>query len=230
MRTLILLGLVTGVLTAMTAGQAYPNLTATQGILAVPTADITPVGALDGAVDVLFQDNTTVNARAVLGLAPVFEAGAAVTAGHDTSFGVTGKFLTPIAIGGFAWALGASFVTGSGDAGDGTQIFATGTRPFGGGTAGTQLLGTIGVNFTDIASLDGIRPFVGAQWRLGHGTELASEFMLKTGDFDRSVFSLLARQRFSDQIVGQLGITNAVGFTTTNSHDLFLGLNYAFGK
>jgi hypothetical protein len=228
MRTLIRLGLVAGVLVATTAVRAYPNFNATQGILAVPTAEIAPMGTLGGAADVLFQDDTTLNARVVLGLTPTVEAGAGLIIGEDTAFGLTGKLVLPITPGGFTWGLGASLIAADND--DGFQLFFTGTRPFGSvGIAGAQLLGTLGVSFTDIEDVSAIRPFLGAQLRLGAGTELASEFIFEAGDFDESIFSILLRQRFSERVSGQLGLTNALGFTGREDSDFFLGLGYAFG-
>jgi hypothetical protein len=211
--------------------QAYPNLSATTGILAVPTAATVSAEEFVGAADILFFDDTTINARIVYGLTNQFEVGAALIAGTDTAFGVNGKYRTGLMLAGFDWAVGASLITGS-DVGDGMQVYFVGTRPIGLAQAGVaNLIGTIGVNFTDLDSdISGIRPFIGAQLRVATATEVAGEFVLEAGDFDDSIFSLLVRQQLNPRLTGQLGLTNAFGLTGTDNTDFFLGAAYAFGE
>jgi hypothetical protein len=213
-------------LTMTTAAWAYPNLNATSGILAVPTAVVVPAGDTQWAGDVLFQDDTTINGRVTYGLTDRLEVGAGVIIDGDTVVGLNAKYRLPGDIGGFTWAAGATLITGS-DVDDGFQIYAAGTRPIPWGSAsGMALLGTIGVNFTDIDTASAVRPFIGAQLQLGTGTEIGAEFVFETGDFNESISSLLLRHRFNDFISGQVGFTNAFGFTGTQDHDIFLGVAF----
>ncbi len=207
------------------AAEAYPTLSATSGILAVPTAVVVPAGDSQWAGDALFQSDTTLNGRFVYGLTGNIEVGVGAVIDGDTLLGVNGKLRMGTMLGGFNWALGAAVSTG-GDA-NGWQIYATGTRPIPWGSAsGATLLGTIGLSLTDIDTASAVRPFVGAQLQLGGGTEIGGEFVFETGDFTESITSLLVRHRFSDYISGQVGFTNAFGFTGNQDHDLFIGLAF----
>lgn len=206
---------------------AYPNLNATTGILAVPTAETVSARTAIWAGDALFMHDTTLNARFIYGLTENLEVGAGVIAGADTAIGLTAKYHAPTKTAGYDWALGASVITGN-QVGDGTQIFLSGTRPFGVKEEnGTGLKGTIGLTFTDIDSASAFRPFVGAQLRLDTKTEVAGEFVLESGDFGNSIFSLLLRQQLNNRLTGQLGFTNAYGFTGAEDSSFFIGAAYA---
>lgn len=222
MRFPMFLMVVATLIMAVLAARAYPNLNATSGIMAVPTAIVVPAGDAMWAADVLFQEDTTVNGRVVFGLAERLEVGAGFIAGEDTAFGLNAKYRLPAMIAGFAWAAGITGIFGD-DIDEGMQIYATGTRPFEFGD-GMTLLGTLGVNFTDVDTASAVRPFIGGQLQLGGGTEINGEFVFETGDFDESITSLFVRHRFSDRIVGQVGFTNAFGFTGVSDHDIFIGL------
>lgn len=207
------------------AATAYPNLGATSGILAIPTAMVAPSGDSQWAADALFQNDTTLNGRIVYGMTGSIEVGAGAALDGDTQLGVNGKMRLGSLIGGFDWAVGATVVTG-GNA-DGWQLYATGTREIPWGSAEeTKVFGTIGVSFTDIDIASSVRPFVGAQLQLGTGTEIAGEFVFETGDFTDSISTLLVRQRFNDAISIQAGFTNAFGFVGSQDHDLFVGIAF----
>jgi hypothetical protein len=123
-----------------------------------------------------------------------------------------------------------TLITGD-QVGNGTQIYVTGTRPFGVHEEnGTGLFGTVGVNFTDVDNRSVFRPFVGAQLRLDTSTEVAGEFVLESGDWGDSIFSLLVRQRLSDRLTGQLGLTNAFGFTGSDNLAFFVGAAYTLER
>ena len=208
---------------------AYPNFNATTGILAVPTAETVNAGDLSWAGDILFFDDTTFNGRVIYGLTDQLEVGAGVIVGSDTAIGVSAKYYTGLTIGGFACALGLTMITGD-QVGDGTQIYVAGTRPFGVQEEnGTGLIGTVGVNFTGVEGSSAFRPFAGAQLRLDTATEVAAEFVLESGDWGDSIFSLLVRQRCSDRLTVQIGLTNAFGFTGTDNLDFFFGAAYTLG-
>jgi len=184
---------------------------------------VVPVGDSQWGADLLFQNDTTINGRITFGLAERLEVGAGVAIDGDTVLGLNGKYRLPGVIGGFNWAVGVTLITGS-DVDDGFQIYAAGTRaiPWS-GSGDNSLLGTIGVSFTDIDTSSAVRPFVGGQLQLGTGTEIAAEFVFETGDFDESITSLFLRHRFSDRLAGQIGFTNAFGFTGSQDHDIFIG-------
>lgn len=210
------------------AASAYPNLSATTGLIGVPNGNVVPAGQLVGAADFIFFDDSLLNARVVYGLTPRFEGGAAVVLGDDTGVILNGKYQLPSTFFGFTSALGATFSTGS-DSGDGWQIYLAGTRSlFGEAEGGSQLFGTVGVNFTDLEDATGIRPFFGAQWVLGGGMEIGGEFMLEAGDFNESISSLYLRHTFTPGFSGQVGFTNANGFAGQDDHDLFVGASFAF--
>jgi hypothetical protein len=219
--TLLVLVAVLGLATALV--QAYPNLNATSGILAVPTAVVVPAGDSQWAADVLFLDDTSLNGRVVYGLSDRLEIGAGIVTGEDTVFGANIKLRMPTTLGAFNWALGATF-SDADAGGSGFQLYGTGTRTF--GLGGNDLITTLGLSYTDVDSATALRPFIGGQLQIMTGTELDAEFVLDSGDFDESVESFLLRHRFNDFIAGEAGFTNAFGFAGTSSHDLFLGVTF----
>jgi hypothetical protein len=213
-------------LVATQAVHAYPNLNATTGIVAVPTANIVGQGAFIGAADVLFFDDTLVNARVVYGLSASSELGASLILGDDTAFGATGKFQLPGDIAGFTPAIGGSIITGS-DIDDGFQVFIAGTRALAvDADAVPSAQWTLGANFTDIEDRSAFRPFIGAELFLGGNTSVASEFVLETGDFDDSIFSLVVRHDFPGNWSGEIGITNAAGLAQVEDHEFFAGVSF----
>jgi len=209
-----------------TAVFAYPNLSATTGLIGVPNANVVTPGDFVGAADLLFFDDTFVNARAVLGLSDRLEAGAGVVIGDDTGLLLNAKYQLPIRPAGFTWAAGASYQTAD-DSGNGYQLYFVGTRALPITTEANPLFGTIGLTFTDISDTSAIRPFVGAQLQLGNG-ELGGEFEFESGDFDRSISSIYYRQSLSPRLAGQIGFTNANGFVADDDHHFFLGAALSF--
>ncbi|HEY3416946.1 MAG TPA: hypothetical protein VGM23_08700 [Armatimonadota bacterium] len=221
---------------------AFPNLNATTGIYAVPTAETVNVGELTCAGDVLFMQDTTwakrvvlfnyttFNERVIYGLTDQLEVGAGVIVGNGTTVSINAKYRTGVTTGGFAWAVGMGLITGN-TVDNGTQIYLAGTRPF---TTpkdnGASFIGTVGVNYTTVENRGVLCPFVGAQWRLRTGMEVDGEFVLGSGGRGNSVISLLVRQRLGHRLTGQLGITNALGFTGTNKYYYFMGAAYTFGR
>jgi len=210
------------------AAVAYPNFTGLTGIVGVPNALTTPSRSFTAAADVVFMNDTTLNARALYGATDRLEVGAALIAGEDTAFGIGAKFRLPVATTAGSLALGLSFVE-SNDGGSGSQAFIVGSRTIAGMGAGNSLLGSLGLSFTDLEGVDGVRPFIGAQLVLPANFEIAGEFALEAGDFNESIFSLVVRRRLAAGWTGELGFTNAAGFIGTSDHDFFLGAAYTFG-
>lgn len=217
------------VMLALTSvAQAYPNLNATTGLVATPTADVVGRAGLTGAADVIFLDDTTFNVRGVLGVTEALELGAVGVTGVDDGFGVNAKYRLPTAIGGAAWAAGITFIAAN-DGADGTQFYLVGTRTLSAASINAPLRGSLGLSFTDIDSESAFRPFVSAQLGISPAMELGAEFMLETEDLGDSIFSMVLRHRFNPRVIGQLGFTNASGFTGGHDHDFFLGASYEFG-
>ena len=230
MRTLYLLLVAVAFVMLGIQAQAYPNLNASTGLLAIPTAGLVAPGNVVVAVDVLSHNDTTVNGRIIIGVAPFLEIGAGFIGGEDSATGISAKLALPNKIAGFHSAVGLTIING--DAiGDGTQVYLVGTRVLTARDIDTgRLTGTIGINFTDIHTASAVRPFVGAQLRLGTRTEVDGEFILKTGDFSHSIHSLFVRHTINNTWSLQTGFTNAVGFTGSADNNYFVGASYAWGS
>ena len=230
MRTLSLLPITMAFVCMGITAHAYPNFNATTGLLAVPTAGVVGAGEFVGAADVIFHDDSTVNGRVIYGLTNRLEIGAGFIAGEDTAIGINAKLALPGSIAGFNPAIGITCI--SGDAiGDGTQVYLVGTRVLTASDIHTgRVIGTIGINFTDIDTASAFRPFVGAQLRVGARTEIDGEFVLKTSDFSHPVHSIFIRHAMNDTWSMQTGFTNAVGFTGSSDNNFFLGTAYGWGR
>lgn len=225
MRTMLRFLTVAALLGCVTAALAYPNFNATTGIIGVPNALIQTNGSFFGAADVIFYNNTTLNARAVLGLTSNLEAGAVLDLDSGTAFGISAKYRVPMAATG-DWAVGLSFAD-TDEQGSGFQFFAVTSRTLTGTMTNLDLLGTLGVTFTDFEHSTGVRPFIGAQLMLPQAFEIDGEFELESSDFGDSIFSMAVRKQFSPRYGGELGFTNASSFFGQKDHDLFLGINIA---
>jgi len=217
--------LASAVLAVAMAGMAYPNFNGSTGIIGVPNALIQTNGSFFGAADVIFFENTTLNARAVLGLANNLEVGAVLDLDSGTAFGISAKYRVPMAVTG-DWAVGLSFAD-TDEAGSGFQFFAVTSRTLTGTMTNLDLLGTLGVTFTDFEDSTGVRPFVGAQLMLPQAFEIDGEFELESSDFGDSIFSMVLRKQFSPRYGGEIGFTNASSFFGQADHDFFLGINIA---
>lgn len=231
MRTLYLsLATVTVLLMAIPA-HAYPNLNAATGLLAVPTASIVTAGNFVVGADVLSNDDATFNGRIIYGLTPQLEIGAGFVSGEDTATGVSAKLALAGTIAGFHPAIGISVINGNDNAiSDGTQVYLVGSKVLSDTRHGAgTLIGTLGVNFTDIDTASAVRPFVGAQLRLGDRTELDGEYVLSTGNFNRSIHSIFVRHVLNETWTIQTGFTNAVGFTGSAHNNFFMGTAYSWG-
>jgi|GEM_PF-1071664 len=209
-----------------TIALAYPNFNATTGIIGVPNGLIQEQGALFGAADVVFLDNSLVNVRAVYGLTENLEVGAVLNLGDNTAFGVSGKYRLPVSPTAGMWALGLSFAD-TDEGGSGFQAFIAASRTLTGDTTDMNLLGTLGATFTDFEDTSGFRPFIGAQLMLPNDFEIGAEIELESGDLGDSIISVVLRKQFSSTIGGEIGLTNASAFFGGPDHDFFLGINVA---
>lgn len=224
MRLRLSFGMAVALLASATAVFAYPNLNATTGLIGVPNAYVVPSGSLVGAADGLFFDDTLLNVRALWGLSNKLEAGVGGVFGNGSGLILNAKYRFAGTVSGFNVAAGAGYQ--SADVGNGFQVYAVGTAPIINPERGMRLLGSLGVNFTDMEDASAIRPFVGAELLLSPRTEIGGEFMLEAGDFDNSISSLYIRQRFTSRWAAQAGFTNANGFVGQDDHDFFVGAAY----
>lgn len=228
MRVRLAFGMAAALMVLATAAFAYPNLSATTGLIGLPNANIAPAGSLVGAADVLFFDDSIVNARAVLGLSSRWEAGAGAVIGDDNGLILNAKYQLAPRPAGFTWATGLSYLT-TDDSGNGFNFYFVGTRPFTqAAPEGTQLVGSLGVSLTDVDDASFIRPFVGGQLQFGPRSELGAEFQLEIEDISTSISSLYYRHTFSPNFAGQLGVTNANGFVGQDDHNFFVGASLGF--
>jgi hypothetical protein len=228
MRRQLLVGVATALLALANTVIAYPNLNATTGLIGVPTANVVAPKTLAGAADIVFFDDTVLNVRAIYGITDRFEGGVGVVMGDDSGLILNAKYLLPTTLAKFNWSAGLSYMTAD-DPGDGFQLYFVGTRAFpSAAPAGTRLLGTLGLSFTNMDDTSALRPFVGGQLLFNPQSELGVEFELEAGDFDESIFSLYYRRQFNSQWAGQIGFTNANGFVGKDDHSLFIGAAYSF--
>jgi hypothetical protein len=209
-----------------TIALAYPNFNATTGIIGVPNGIIQENGTFIGAADIVFIEDTLINARVVYGLTDNLEVGAVLNLGDDFAFGLSGKYRLPVTPTAGAWAIGLSFAD-TDEGGSGFQAFIVASRSLTGDMTNLDLLGTLGATFTDFEGTSGFRPFVGAQLMLPNDFEIGGEFELEMGDFTESIISIVVRRQFSPTIGAEIGFTNASAFFGTSDHDLFLGINIA---
>lgn len=227
MKLRVTLGLAVALSALATAAFAYPNLNGATGLVGIPNAYTVPSGQLVGAADYVDANNGFIF-RGIYGLSPNLEVGATASLADNDGFSIGGKYRIPADIAGFDTAFGLTYADLD-EVGSGFQVSFTGTQPLSGSVEeGNLLLWTLGVNFTDFEDASAIRPYTGAQLLLSPRTEVGGEFMLEAGDFNESIFSLYVRQRFNAALSGQIGFTNAVGFTGTDDAGLFVGASYVF--
>lgn len=226
MHLLRILGGTALLLLALAAG-AYPNFTGLSGVVGTPNALTAPRGSFTGAASLLFADDSTLLVRGLYGAMDRLEVGGVLVDGEDEALGIGAKYRLPLATTAGSLSVGLSLVD-SDAGGTGTQAFIVGSRSLGGVSQGSTLLGSLGLTFTDLEDQTGLRPFVSAQLILPANTEVAGEFELEAGDFSESIFSLVARHRFTRALRAELGLSNAIGFVGTDDQDLFLGLAYDF--
>ena len=166
MKKMLILGIAVAI---ACAAHAYPTLTGPTGLATLPTAAVAPAGQFQLAADWFDTEDTvgdtTIPVRLLYGFGGNFEFGATYISSELSGFGLNAKWLTPLTLAGFDWALGAQyvnltddFVVGEGDFGPevldidatGTQVYFAGTRVLMDAEDGIGLTGTIGLNWTKI--------------------------------------------------------------------------------
>lgn len=126
MKKLLILGIVAAL---ACAAYALPTLQGPDGLLTVPTADVTPAGQFQIAGDWSYlqsglaglelfgltaMNDAVLDVRALYGIGNAFEVGAAYMSNENDALGnvwdVNAKYRTPFTLGGAAWAVGAAYV------------------------------------------------------------------------------------------------------------------------
>ncbi len=210
--------------------QAVPNLSATTGLMAVPTAEAVKTGEFDAAADILFHHGSALNGRIVYGVAKNIEIGTGFITGDDSASGFNAKVVMNGKIAGFTPAVGITLIGSSNKSviENGTQIYLVGTKVIAKRANGTKnVTGTVGVNFTDISTVSAFRPFIGAQIHVNDKTEIDAEYMLATSNFSHSVNSVFIRHSIDRKTQVQAGFTNSYGFTGLADNNLFMGIVYS---
>lgn len=233
MKKLLVLGMAVAL---ASAAFAYPTLTGPTGLATVPTAAVAPAGELTLAADWFDTEvDETIPIRVLYGVGENFEIGAGYFLQNDNdAWGVNAKYLTPLTLGGFAWALGAQYIDFTDADVTATQAYFAGTRGFAISEdgAGPALAGTLGVNWTQLSNgvdEDAFRFFAGLELGFENGLSIAAEYQTEDDDIETDpVFSAVVRYPFTPALSAQVGITNGpiVGGDDSN---IFAGLSYAFG-
>ena len=229
MRKLMLAGTMMVLVALATITHAYPNLSATTGVVGTPTADTVGLNNVDWAADILFFDSTTGNGRVVYGLTDRLEVGGALILGEDTGFTIGAKYKLYTIPRSFSWAVGGA-INGADHRQSGSQWYVVATKPISSRrVSGSSMQGSLGLNYTDTQAGNGIRPFLNVQLFFGTDTEISGEYQFKNGDaFGEAITSAVFRQRLSGRLTGEIGLTNADGFTGRDDTDVFAGVAYTF--
>ena len=255
MKTLLTLGIA---LALTCAAQAYPTLTGPTGLATLPTAAVAQAGQFQLAADYYdTEGDSTIPVRLLYGIGDSFEIGATYVSSEINGWGINGKWLTPLTLGGFNWALGAQYLTYSDDIEDiegtielevnGMQVYFVGTRMLmDPDVDAIGLNGTLGANWTKVElDVEGFinedesafRLFGGLDATFANRLTLAAELQMEEEDIADTdmLWSIVARYPFSDAIAVQIGYTNAsmigfaTGFNGGSESNLFAGLTFGWG-
>jgi hypothetical protein len=235
MKKLLSLGIAAALMAIATAAYAYPTLYGPTGLAVTPTAAIQPMGQFNIAVDYANTDpDETIPVRVLYGIGESFEVGATYFEAEDNAWDINGKWLTPLTLGGFDWALGAVYVDM--DAGSAQNLYFTGTRAL---TEGDDtmpaLAGTIGLDYikTDPDAANGtskVRIMAGLDAMFANNICASLEYRTEGSGIDAEAGKTIAvRYAFTDALSGQLGFSNTFGLIAGDDMELFAGVNYAFG-
>jgi hypothetical protein len=157
--------------------------------------------------------------------------GASLSAGRENGISVSGKYRFTDAPATFNLAFGGS-ATLADHSDSAVDLYLVGTQAFPlNAKTNSALLGTVGVHFINEDSDNTLRPFIGAEYPLGHHTQLAGEYQLRDGNaFKSPLTSVVIRHRLTPVLIGQVGITNSDSFETTRGYHPFIGAQYTFTK
>jgi len=231
----------------------YPSLLGPTGQAATPTADTAPFGSLQAAgtfyntKDSDLGIDDTLTARAVFGLLPNLEVGAAfwrakVADSDVDTISANAKIKLPLSLIGGSTAVGAILAKTNEPIGPDvttTYFYAANTRGLLGIPGGIQTLKlTLGANWTKIedgASADGLRAFAGLELDLMDTLGVAAEYQMKKsslGDAD-PLSSVVARLDVNENFILEAGVTNTDpftgGFSATDEHNLFASVIFGWG-
>lgn len=253
MKLLLTAALAAVLLAAAGIASGYPSLLGPTGEVAVPTADVADLGALQLAAtfyntedDDLALDNTII-ARATFGLLPILEVGAAfwradIVGEELDTISANAKLKLPFSLIGGSTAVGAIVARTDALIGDElttTYAYLVNTRGLLGIPGGsTPLKLTLGANWTRIEngdSVDDIRGFAALQFDLMDAVSIAAEYQMESEDLGDAdpLTSLVGRVNLGENWAIEGGITNAdpltAGFTAADEHNLFISLIFGWG-
>jgi len=230
---------------------AATSLLGPSGTGTLPTAEIAATGTLTVAGDYLDTDDTTTVWRAVYGFGERLEVSAAFVSTENDVLSASAKYMLK-ATENSQSAVGLVYATADG-VGEVVEAAST-SRAEGGFATSTDtvhayqvyaahtmslipetdtsigLIGTIGVNWTDITDTDGaFRGFASLEARRD-AASLAAEFQTKNNDIEADpIFSFVARYKFANGFAAQAGWTNSFGLMGGDESRFFGGLSYTFG-
>ena len=235
MKKLHALGLAAGLLIAASAVFANTTFNGQSGNVALPTAKVTPYGALIVAAD--YQNtkdiiNTEKDSGAIFvrcGIAENAELGVgyrifqyaspAASGDNGNTINVSGKYMTPIKLLGFDWSASADYgVTHKFDAFPDdiktTQIAWVGDQKFKIGDY-TMVTGTVGVNWTEqdmgaAGKPHAVRYFAGAAVPLIENITVLGDYQTASSNLDmKSLYGLAVCYQAKSDLMIKGGVSNA---------------------
>lgn len=237
------------------AAFGYPALTGPSGLVATPTAWVTPTGGFTFAADYYFTQEAvgvvqdTIPLRVLYGIAPNTEVGIggwiSRAGGQDaTALQANVKYLTPLHPLGANIAVGAIFAGSRAtaspaftDRAETWHLYLVGTHeclPGGDGRIGVT--GTLGVNWTGIeaGAFDGsgFRGTAGVKVMLPNRLTIVAEAQAARSELGdaKPLTSIALRYPITEELKGEIGYTNAsfaaAGLTHAEDHNIFAGLTY----
>jgi hypothetical protein len=242
MRHLLAIGSIALLLATM--AQAYPALTGPTGQFVIPTAEISPPGAVLAADWQRLEVGASIPMRVQLCFGPSIEVGALYDpfdqdAPIDKAWAANAKVqMGRVLL--CMLALGGQFRRedrGGGPRTDYDQAYAVWSSDFSsGGENLSNLKLTWGVNWTQANTdgatvIDGFRYFAGAKLRFTNAIELMAEYQTKSkrlGDLD-PVTAFGGRFAIGHGLWAEAGVTNAIGLSAGKEQNLFAGLALEIG-
>lgn len=211
---------------AISAAMAYPTLfNGTNGAVLQPTAAVADAGSLQVAIDSVPDAGVVGTAypiRAVYGIAENIEVGAAFSTDLDgnNDWGIGGKWLTPLTLGGFAWAAGADYTDTAADVNDTIlRAYFVGDRQFTDElSASVGLMGTrTERNAVDGGDLTLIRPYIAAEYAFENGFSVVADYLFASDNQGQADPSVAIRYALTESTTAQIGWIGGESF--------FIGLN-----
>lgn len=217
---------------------AYPTLYSGTGIVATPTAEVTPQNQIEFAADYYnTEDKTIYPLRLQYGVAKNAEIGVNYNADQrydlNGAEGVVGKYVVPTKWANVAGGVGYQQVNAGDNDGQATKIFAVATTkiPFD-YVPNLAAKGDLGLNWTtrntDNSDNDGsgVRVTIGGEATYMDKLSLVGEYESKLNSFNHAITSLAVRYQIIPQVAAQIGYTNADElYTAADAHRFTFGVD-----